>query len=86
MNFENLKSGDLIKIKNQVYEVLYSQIEADIALPPEYKIRTFLAIYLHKKDSNSLQPTHQLWYYKDTKEIFLVNAGKKKIDLEEIEQ
>ena len=85
MNFKKLKNGDSLKINGKTYEVLYNQMEADIAKPPQYKARTFLAIYLHRSGSKSLHPTNQLWYYPDKKEIYFVSEKSKiKLQLEDI--
>lgn len=87
MVFEKVNNGDIIKIKNTSYQVLFSQVEADISKPPEYKVRTFKAIYLHIINSKSIQQTHQLHYYSDKEEILLFdekNKNRTKIDVKDI--
>lgn len=87
MTFENLKNGNILKISDDSYEVLFSQVEADIAKPPRYKVRTFNAIYLHKLRSKSIQSTHQLHYYSDKREIYLFDEKSKnrtKINIKDI--
>lgn len=85
MNIKKLKKGAFLKIKGDIYEVLYSQTESDIAKPPQYNARTFLAIYLHETGSKSLHPTNMLQQYPDKKEVYFISGkNKRKLKSEDI--
>ncbi len=86
MDFDkvNLKNGDKIRIKDDVYEVLYVQEEADSVPHKNPPFRSYLGIYLHDSKTKSLYPTHYIKYYYDTKEIFLMELQGRKIKQEDI--
>ncbi len=71
MNFNKLKNGNQLKIKGNLYEVLYVQEEADVARPPEYRVDKITAVYLHDRNSKSLYPTHVLQNHHGTNDIYM---------------
>jgi len=78
MQFSSLKSGDVMKIGNEKFEVLFWQIEADAARQGQ-NVKTFRAVYLHKAGSDSLHPTHMLQNYPNAREAFLFKLQQDKL-------
>lgn len=72
-------------IENNRFEVLFSQKEATILPITHPEHRAYLMIALHEINSKSINPTHELQYFLDTKEIFLINDNSKtQIDIENL--
>lgn len=87
MNFKKIKENDLLKIKGKKYEVINIEKEGDW-LPKEDILRDVLWIYLVETNKDKITSTHRLFYYFDTKEIFLLNEKtkeKKEINLSQID-
>jgi len=77
MELSNLQTGNLIELHNTLFEVLNTNIEADPApgkIPPFNK---YFVLYLRKKKSSGLLPTHEIREYEHTKEVYLVVHTKK---------
>jgi hypothetical protein len=77
MDLDKLKEGDFIKIKGQIYEILYFKTEAGIVKPPFFKIKTFLAIYLHNQKIKSTNLTNVLYIYPARKEASLLRIEQE---------
>ena len=84
INFENVETGDIFKIKNELYEVIGQQKEFE-CLPPEYNLKEGLYFDLLKKGSKKITPTGALTYLYDTQEISFSPESGKKIILNESE-
>ncbi len=81
---EKPKEGNIVKIKNFSYEVIFTREEAEPAPDQDPPIRRFFGVYLHKLISKSLKPTHLIKYYDDDKNVFL-ELQKNNIIAEDIE-
>ena len=77
MDFDKLKEGDFIKIKGQIYEILYFKTEAGIVKPPFFKIKTFLAIYLNKFKNKDPNSTNVIYIYPAKKEASLLRIEQE---------
>jgi hypothetical protein len=83
-----LQAGDMVKIKDTSYQVIYVQGEAEPAPMLRPPVRSFLGIYikeLNPETEDSNEPTHLLkFYYEDTKECRMLSLKSENILPDEI--
>jgi len=77
----NLKEGDAIAIGTICYEVIKIARQADIAIPPAYRVRWFTAIDLHQCGHASILPTHELRYYPSLQRLLLLKHVQKQLEI-----
>ena len=53
--------------------------ESDIAKLPKYKVRMFVVAYLYDWESKLMTPSHELYYYSDTKKAYLLGVRDRKM-------
>ncbi len=71
IDLTSLTVGDLIAIKQSLFEILCIQQEAESVMPRGAEIRSYQAFYLHDLSSTEMHPTHFLQWYEETRELFL---------------
>lgn len=65
---KSIRNGDIIKIKNEEYDVIDIQYEDEIE-PPDYNSRELFVIYVNRSGNNSFYATHKIVYYLDSREL-----------------
>ena len=75
MNIHSVKIGNKLRIKNKMYEVVSIRNDAETIRNEDnsndFKIKPFVAIYLHELGNKHINPTHLLAnYFEEVKITF----------------
>ena len=68
MDINKIKTGDILIIEGEEYEVI--KVYCDANLTKDDKLIEFLCVELHDVESESLHPTHELRQYQDKETWF----------------